>query len=698
MWRWRRIVRGPGRVAVVLACALLVSGCAAGRAFRSGEAAARGGNWDAAVEYYRLAVQDSPNRPEYRIALERAMLNAARAHLAAAREREAAGDLSGALIEYRRSYALDPSNGEAGVKIANLQQQLRERIEAARAPPPIEAMRARARQETQPPLLDPASDELLVLEFADSNLSEILEFLGDASGINVTYDEQFEDRPASLDLADVTFEEALVHLLSSHGAFYKVVNPTTIIVVPDTPQKGTAYDEQAIRTFYISHGDVEELVALLTGVLRTPEMSVAPLFMANPTANSLTVRATTSVLGIVEQVIAANDKPRAEIVIDVEILEVNRERAKQYGLDLSQYSIGALFSPEGPPGGVPAAEGDAGGLAAQGETSGYFNLNTISRGVSLADFYTAVPAAVVNFLEQDTNTRLIAQPQLRGQEGTELTLNLGQEIPVPTTAFTPLAAGGASFNPLTSYTYRPIGVIISMTPRVTYENEIILELEVENSTLGPSLLVAGQSLPTFGTRNVVTRLRLRDGESNLLAGLLREQDRQTLKGIPGLMNIPILRRLFSSNDQSVRTTDIVMLLTPRIVRGHELTQQDVSPIHIGTQGNIGVTGPPPQIGAAPEIPTAPAAVPDATTPGAGGLPPAAAPVPDTVALPSAAPEIPPAGDIPPVAVPGAGDLPPAAVPGGGAGSPAALPGPAAAAAAVDPSAPVAEPADAEPDP
>ena len=629
---------------LLLVCAILAAGCAAGRAFRNGQTAARGGNWDAAVEYYRLAVQDAPDRPEYRIALERAMLNAARAHLAAARELEAAGDLSGALSEYRQSYALDPSNGEAGVKIANLQQALRERIEAARAPAPIEAMRAQARQESQPPLLDPASDDLLVLEFTDTSLRQILEFLGDASGINVTYDEEFEDRSVSLDLANVTFEEALIHLLSSHGAFYKVVNPTTIVIVPDTPQMRAEYDEQAIRTFYISHGDVEELVALLTAVLRTPEMSVPPQFVANTTNNSLTVRATTSVLGIVEQVIAANDKPRAEIIIDVEILEVNRERAKQYGLDLSQYSIGAIFSPEGPPG-EPATNED-------GSTSvspGSFNLNTVSRGVSLADFYTAIPAAVVNFLEQDTNTRLIAQPQLRGQEGAELTLNLGQEIPVPTTAFTPLAAGGASFNPLTSYTYRPIGVIISMTPRVTYENEIILDLEVENSTLGPSILVAGQSLPTFGTRLVETRLRLRDGESNLLAGLLREQDRQTLRGIPGLMHLPILRQLFSANDRSVQTTDIVMLLTPRIVRGHELTQQDVSPIHIGTQGNIRVTGPPPRIAVAPDVPVPAPEVPPAPAPELGAPPAAAAPAPadrPTAAAPAPGPE-----DFPPSARP-----------------------------------------------
>ncbi|MCY4636059.1 MAG: hypothetical protein OXG04_16390, partial [Acidobacteria bacterium] len=406
--------RGRIPVALLLTCALLAAGCAAGRAFRSGESAARGGDWDAAVEYYRMAVREAPDRPEYRIALERAMLSASRAHLAAARELEAAGDLSGALHEYRQAYALDASNGEVGVRIANLQQALRERIEAAREPAPIEAMRARARREAEPPLLDPASDELLVLEFTDTNLRDILDFLGDASGINVTYDADFEDRTASLDLAGVTFEEALGHLLRSHGAFHKVVNPTTIVVAPDTPEKRAEYEEQAIRTFYLSHGDAEELAALLTAVLRTPQMPAPPQFVPNPAANSLTVRATTSVLGIVERVLAANDTPRAEIVIDVEILEVNRERAKRYGLDLSQYSVGAVFSPERAPGGS-ADTND--GAASQGAASSAFNLNTISRGVSIADFYMAVPAAVVNFLQQDTDTRLIAQPQLRGQEG-----------------------------------------------------------------------------------------------------------------------------------------------------------------------------------------------------------------------------------------------------------------------------------------
>ena len=635
VWAWRR----PVAVALVVSAALLVSGCAAGRAFRQGATAARDGQWDAAVEYYRRALAEDPDRPEYRIALERAMLEASRAHAAAAAGLEAAGEMNAALHAYRRAYALDPSNGQAAVQIGNLQQTLRERAEAARAPPPIEALREQARRQMQAPLLDPASDEPLTVSFADASLRAIIDFLGGASGINVTYDEGFEDRPYTVTLSGLAFEEALTRILAANGFFHAVVNPTTIVVAPDTPAARAAYTPQVIRTFYVSHGDVEELVGLLAAVVGGIEPSSPPQFFANTAANSITVRATAPVAGIVERVIAANDKPPAEIIIDVEILEVNRERAKRYGLDLSQYSITTTFSPESNPS-AAAASGEA-----SGEAPGTFNLNTITRGVSFADFYTAVPAAVINFLEQDSQTRLVAQPQLRGQEGTELSLNLGQEIPVPTTAFTPLAAGGASFNPLTSFQYRPVGVILNMTPRVTYENEIVLDLEVENSTLGPPISVAGQSLPTFGTRNVETRLRLRDGESNLLAGLLRQEERQLLKGFPGLLRLPILRRLFSANDESVRQTDIVILLTPHIVRTHNLTQQDVSPIHIGTQRDLGVTGPPPQIAPVPAAGTLPA--------DAGGERPA-----DVEAAATDDPGAPPAAE-PDAARPGEPDTPPA---------------------------------------
>src|SRR5205814_4217804 len=185
-------------------------------------------------------------------------------------------------------------------------------------------------------------------------------------------------------------------------------------------------------------------------------------------------------------------------------------------------------------------------------TNPTFNFNTITRGVNTADFYLAVPSAVLHFLESDTETKLIAKPQLRGAEGQKITLNLGDDIPVPSTVFTPLATGGANTNPLTSFSYRTVGIVVEMTPRVTIDGDVILDLSVENSTKGVDVNVAGQNLPSFGTRKVVTRLRLRDGEPNLLAGLLREDERRTLRGVPGLLKLPVLNKLFASNDNDIR--------------------------------------------------------------------------------------------------------------------------------------------------
>ena len=285
---------------------------------------------------------------------------------------------------------------------------------------------------------------------------------------------------------------------------------------------------------------------------------------------------------------------------------------------------------------VPAGTGTGGGGGTAPSAVGSpppFNLNTISQGISTADFYLTVPAAVLKFLETDSSTKVLAKPQLRGAEGQKVSLNLGEEVPVVSTTFTPLATGGAAANPLTSYTYRPIGVIVDMTPRVTYSGEIILDLSLENSARAGDVAVAGVTVPAFTSRKVTTRLRLRDGESNLLAGLLREDERRSLRGFPGLLRMPILSQLFASNDTNIRQTDIVMLLTPRIVRTHELTARDLGNIYIGTQGNMALGGPPPLITGPAAEPLPEPVVPPPTGPtGPTGppqlqLPPGSSPTP-----------------------------------------------------------------------
>jgi general secretion pathway protein D len=295
--------------------------------------------------------------------------------------------------------------------------------------------------------------------------------------------------------------------------------------------------------------------------------------------------------------------------------------------------------------------------------------------VSTADFYLAVPTAIVRFLETDTNTRVVAKPQLRGAEGSKLSLKLGQRIPVVSTSYTPIATGGAGVNPLSSYTYEDIGVNIDMTPRVSLDGEIILDLILDNSALGPDKAIAGVTVPTFVQRTLTTRLRLRDGESNLLAGLIQQRDSTSVSGFPGAIHLPFFRQLLSGNNNSSTQTEIIMLLTPRIVRTQELTELDLRPIYIGSQQNLGVGGAPALI-AAPEEPVPPAdaapappapGVPPQTLLGPGGVtvtvPPGSTPVPGTVATPAVPPAVP--------AAPAAIGQPPAAAPAGAAAAPPA---------------------------
>jgi general secretion pathway protein D len=683
----------------VLVLALVAGGCAAGHSFQQGDVAMRAGDLDQAVVHYRAAVQSAPDNANYKIALERAMLAASRLHFDRAKEFEAQDQLEAARGEYKLASEYDPSNRQAAAKVAALEQIIRQRVEATRPRPPIEQLRERARAASAEPILNPASREPLNLRFNRASLRDVLNFIASATGINVTYDRDVTDREATVQLDGVTLEQALQQILTVNQLSYKVLSERSILIFPDTPPKHTQYDEQVVRTFYVSHADVTELTQLLSSVIRLPGIPIQPIIQFNKTANTIVVRGTTAVVGIIERIIAQNDKPRAEIVFDLEILEVDRARVKQYGLNLTEYALGGIFSPEAAPTGSSTIVTGGGNAGAGGNTNNNntggsvspttvrspstFNLNTITRGLTTSDFYLAVPAAVVRFLESDTNTKLIAKPNLRGVEGTKLTLNLGDEIPIVSTSYTPIATGGVGVNPLNSFQLKPVGINVDITPRVTLEGDIIIDLNAESSSRGADVNVAGTNYPSFGTRKVSTRLRLRDGESNLFSGLLREDERKSLSGFPGAIHVPILKQLFSNNDQLIAQTDIVMLLTPHIVRTHEIKEEDLRPIFIGSQQNLGVGGPPPLIAGTPEpaagaapgsvaapgasTPRSPASAPGAAPGGQLQLPPGtqlaappgATPVPGTVLVP--VPTTPPAAQPEPTQ-PAAAPPPAAAAP------------------------------------
>jgi type II secretory pathway component GspD/PulD (secretin) len=705
----RRQTKGkwPARVAGLLVLAAIAAGCAAGSAFRRGESLMRSGDLDMAVASYRKAVQADPDNAHYKIALQRAMLAASRMHVERARQYEQMEQLEAALGEYKLASEYDPSNRLVTAKVADLDRTIRERVEASRPKPAIQLARERARAATTPAPLLNLNTPLRAIRYNNASLREILGAIGASTGINVTYDRQYQDRQYTVQLDGETLEQALNQILSVNQLSYKVLSERSILVFDDNAQKHGLYDDQVIQTFYLSNADATELAQLLSQAFRPPGIAVQPAIAPNKTANSITIRATAPVVAIFERIIQQNDKPRAEIVVDIEIMEVNRARVKSYGLNLSEYALGGIFSPEVSPSSVTTPSTSTtttGGVTnpitnqptttttttagkstppSQVQSPPPFNLNTITRGITTADFYTAVPTAIVKFLESDINTKLVAKPQLRGAEGTKLTFKVGDQIPVISTSYLPIAGGGAGTNPLSSYNYKDVGVTVEITPRVTLEGEILLDVNIINNSRGSDVNIGGVNIPSFGNREVNTRLRLRDGESNLLAGLLREDERKSLTGFPGAIHVPVLQQLFSQNDEQITQTDVIMLLTPHVVRSPEITEADLRPIFIGSQQNLALGGLPPLL-APPPAEAAPAPAPAGATPSIGqttprgtiSVPPGSSPIPGTVVVPTPtpAPATPPPAPFappPPVVTPAPQTSPQTPPPGAAATPPAA---------------------------
>ncbi len=676
------MVNATRRWGAIALAGLLVVGCATGRSLKSGEAAATRGDWDAAVAYFREALAKKPGDIETRLALERAMREASNQHLARARTLEAQEQWAGAAAEYRLAADLQPSNALAVAKAIEIERKIRAQVEAARPPTRMDQLRQQAEQASTIKRLDPRVP-LVLFRFNNTAIRDILKSIGDQTGINVTYDEGLQAKISvgyTIDMQNVPIEEALNLVLSANKLVFKVINPTTIFVYEDTQQKRQQWDDQYQMTFYLSNAEAADVVQLINQMLGqggTTGPAVRPTITQNKSANAVVVRATLPVLELIKAMVASADKPRAEVLVDVQILEVSRTRMRELGIDLSAYALGFALVPDVEAGTAPPANPPP------------IRVSRLREGIGAADFFTTLPTGLVRFLENDQNTKLLARPQLRGREGAALTLNLGDEIPYAQTSYVPIATGGVPTQPQVSYAFKPIGVNLSMTPRVTYQDEIILDpIMVDKSNVGPSFDVGGGVLaPSFSRRTAQVSMRLRDGESNLLAGLIREEDRTTYRAVPGLSRIPILRSIFGAETSTRDESELVMIVTPYIIRSREITADDLRPLYIGSGTNFGGGNPPSLVSpdAPPPLPLAGAGGATQPPPPGGATPPPGGAVPPP-------PTPPPAGQAGATPPPGqAGGMPPALAAGGAAGG-ARAPGVVALQPVTSPPAPQATPA------
>lgn len=542
------------RVAVA-ALAIVVTGCATGAALRQGREAERANDYDRAVAEYAKVVRRHPDNVDARLALQRAKLRAAEHHFNRGRRLSAAGRLDDALVEFQVASELNPGSGEIDKALRETRNQVKAKVAVSHeGKTQLESLIERTRDTPPPGLELPKALKLPAsLVFREASSRDVFTALGRFADVNVLFDPAFRDVPITIDLRNTTFEDAVNAVCGTTHNFYRVTAPKAVTIVPDTPAKRREYEEEIVRTFYLGNADVKETIDLLRMVVDLRRLN------AITGINAISVKDTPERIQAAGRLIAAIDKARPEVVIDVELLEVNRTHLLEYGLQ-------------------PASPGSSGiaGTADVNRTG--MTLQDLRNLTQSGVFLSGLPALYYRLLKSDASTRTLANPQLRTSEGIAATARFGERVPVPMTTFSPIATGGVAQQPITSFNYENIGVNIDLTPRTHHNDEVSLTLKLEVSS------ISGQGfggLPTFGNRAVTTVIRLKDGETSILGGLIRDDERSTLDGVPGLSDIPVVGRLFAKNYRERQQTDIILTLTPHIVRVLDVSEADLRPFRVG---------------------------------------------------------------------------------------------------------------------
>ena len=562
--------RFAATVAGLLFACLAVAGCASSSGLHQGIAAEQRQDYDAAVVEYTKAVRKDPDNLEARKGLERVKLRASQDHFTKGRRFAANGKLDQALAEYEVASELNPSDGEVDEQLRATRNKLRAKVAVAReGKTELQTLIERTR-DLPPPGLDlPAGVKMPAsLTFREASSRDVFTAIGRLANISLIFDTSFRDAPVSVDLRNASLEDALSTLAGATRTFFRVTAPKTVIVVPDTPAKRREYEEEIVKTFYLSYADLKETMDTLRLVLDARRIS--------PTSanNALTIKDTPERIAAAGRMLNAIDKARPEVIIDVELLEVDRTKLNEYGLQIA--------SP-----GSPGINGSAG---IPTTSSGTISVGALRNLTSADVLLTGLPSLYYRLLKSDSNTRTLANPQLRTSEGVAAVAKFGERVPVPVTTFAPIATGGTPQQPITSFNYENIGVNITITPRTHHDDDVSLALAVSVTNISGT---GFGGLPTFGNREIQTVISLRDGETNMLAGLIRDEERNTVDGIPGLSDIPLIGHLFAHNTKTSTQTDVILTLTPHIIRVLDLNEADLRPFRVGRDSLAPITELPP---------------------------------------------------------------------------------------------------------
>ncbi len=577
MHRW-------GKIALFIGIGLVVAGCPKGRTnFNQGRKAQNLQDYDAAFEYYQKALKTDPENAEYRIKFDQARFGAGEAHTKKGLKLREQGDLENGASEFRKAALMDPSSVAAEQELRKTIEMIddRERTATAASEPPPD--NDAAELASDPPQLKPLSRAPINLKMSN-DAKVVFDTIGKLAGLTVIYDPDFPARRISVELNDVTLEQALDIVCIESKAFSTPISENIILVIPDQAQKRRDYEEQFMRTFYLSNTvQAQDLTEIVTGLRQLLDLKRIQQLNAQ---NAIAIRATPDQLALAEKFIKDIDKAKPEVIIQVEVLEARTDRMRDLGI-LPGQSAGIAINPNS-----ATNNNNNGSNNSNNGAPGTVTLNQLTH-LNQNDLVLTLPSATANFLLTDSTTRVVQNPEVRSLDGQPAKLNIGDRVPVATGSFQAgvgvgSASGGGFVNPLvnTQFQYIDVGVNVEVTPRVHPNRDVSLKVQIEVSSVSNFQTIGGIQQPVISQRKIAHEIRLKEGESSILAGLITKTDTKQLNGWPGLAHVPILKHLFSDDNRSSDDDEILMILTPHIVRMPEWTKSNLKALYAGSETNV----------------------------------------------------------------------------------------------------------------
>ena len=585
-------------------------------------------NYEQAYDYFKQAFALKPRELKYRASYERTRFLAAASHVHRGQILRDAGKLDEALAEFQKALETDASSFIAQQELRRTQQM----IDEAKNPQPqasvgTTALRRRLEQAQGPVELAPISKVPMTLKETEMT-NVIYETIGKLAGINVLFDPDYTPRRVRIELNGVTLEDALEVVSFETKTFWRPVTPNTIFVAQDNPAKRKELEQNVIKTFYLSNlsqpTELQDVVNAMRTILEVSRIQQLP------SQGAIVVRGTPDQMALAQKLVDDLDKAKPEVVVEVAVMQVSRDKMHNLGIN-PPTSATVQLQPNINTSSTSTTTTNTG-------STGGINLNRLAN-LNATDFQVTIPAATATALLSDSTTKLIQNPQIRALDGQKATLKIGDRVPVATGSFQP-GIGGVGINPLvnTQFQYLDVGVNIDITPRVHAGREVTLKLSLDISAVTSHQNIGGIDQPVIGQRKIEHEIRLKDGEVNLLGGILEDQSSKSLSGIPGLASIPILKYLFSQTNTEHRENEIVFVLIPHIIRGPEVGR-GADMLDVGTANALELR----RISKAP-----PAAAP------AAAVPPPQPATPQTQMAPAPAPATPTPQALAPQSNPGAG--------------------------------------------